>query len=68
MFLAKPNLNNSDNQKVFNTESEAIAYLEKMTGHEMDFEVKRRRDPVTGKMKVIEKISDWYLVNKLERV
>jgi hypothetical protein len=68
MFLAKPNLNNTDNVKTFKTEKEAIAYLEEVTGYQMDYEVKRRRNPKTGKMEIVEKISDWYLVNKLERV
>lgn len=68
MFIAKPNLFNSDGTKQFNTEIEAIQYLEKYTGIEMDFEVKRRKDKKTGKSVVVSKTSDWYLVGKLIEV
>lgn len=65
MFIAKPNLFNSDGTKQFDTESEAIEYLEKTTGIEMDYEVKRSKDKKTGKTKIVSKTSDWYLVGKL---
>ncbi len=68
MFIAKPNLFNSDGTKQFNTEMEAIQYLEKYTGIEMDYEVKRRKDKKTGKTVVVSKTSDWYLVGKLIEV
>ncbi len=68
MFIAKPNLFNSDGTKQFNTEDEAIQYLEKYTGIEMDYEVKRRKDKKTGKTVVVSKTSDWYLVGKLIEV
>ena len=47
------------------TEKEAIEYLEKYTGIEMDFEVVRRKDKATGKTKVVSRTSDWYLIGKL---
>jgi hypothetical protein len=68
MFIAKPNLFNADGTQEFPTEKEAIQYLEKVTGVEMDFEVKRRKDKVTGKTVVVSKTSDWYLVGKLIKV
>ena len=68
MFIAKPNLFNSDGTQQFNTEIEAIQYLEKYTGIEMDYEVKRRKDKKTGKSVVVSKTSDWYLVGKLIEV
>ena len=68
MFVAKPNLFNNDGTKQFNTEIEAIQYLEKVTGIEMDYEVKRRKDKKTGKTVIVSKTSDWYLVGKLIEV
>jgi len=68
MFIAKPNLFNSDGVQEFNTEREAIQYLEKVTGIEMDYEVKRRKDKKTGKTVIVSKTSDWYLVGKLIEV
>jgi hypothetical protein len=65
MFIAKPNLFNTDGVQEFTTEKEAIVYLEKVTGVEMDYEVKRRKDKKTGKSVVVSKTSDWYLVGKL---
>jgi len=65
MFIAKPNLFNTDGVQEFTTEKEAIVYLEKTTGIEMDYEVKRRKDKKTGKSVVVSKTSDWYLVGKL---
>ena len=68
MFITKPNLFNTDGVQEFATEKEAIKYLEKTTGIEMDYEVKRRKDKKTGKSVVVSKISDWYLVGKLYAV
>jgi len=68
MFIAKPNLFNTDGVQEFTTEKEAIVYLEKTTGVEMDYEVKRRKDKKTGKSVVVSKTSDWYLVGKLVAV
>jgi hypothetical protein len=68
MFIAKPNLFNTDGVQEFDTEKEAIKYLEKTTGIEMDYEVKRRKDKKTGKSVVVSKTSDWYLVGKLVAV
>ena len=68
MFIAKPNLFNNDGVKQFNTEIEAIQYLEKVTGIEMDYEVKRRKDKKTGKTVIVSKTSEWYLVGKLMKV
>jgi hypothetical protein len=65
MFIAKPNLFNTDGVQEFTTEKEAIKYLESVTGIEMDYEVKRRKDKKTGKSVVVSKTSDWYLVGKL---
>ena len=49
MFIAKPNLNNTMGTAEFPTEKEAIEYLEKYTGIEMDFEVVRRKDKLVSK-------------------
>jgi hypothetical protein len=68
MFIARPNLFNTDGTREFTTEIEAIQYLEKVTGIEMDYEVKRRKDKKTGKTVVVSKTSDWYLVGKLMEV
>jgi hypothetical protein len=68
MFIARPNLFNTDGTREFTTEIEAIQYLEKVTGIEMDYEVKRRKDKKTGKTVVVSKTSDWYLVGKLMKV
>ena len=68
MFITKPNLFNTDGVQEFATEKEAIKYLEKTTGIEMDYEVKRRKDKKTGKSVVVSKTSDWYLVGKLYAV
>jgi hypothetical protein len=68
MFIAKPNLFNTDGVQEFDTEKEAIKYIEKTTGIEMDYEVKRRKDKKTGKSVVVSKTSDWYLVGKLYAV
>lgn len=68
MFIARPNLFNTDGTREFTTEIEAIEYLEKITGIEMDYEVKRRKDKKTGKTVVVSKTSDWYLVGKLMEV
>ena len=68
MFIAKPNLFNTDGVQQFDTEIEAIQYLEKVTGIEMDYEVKRRKDKKTGKTVIVSKTSDWYLVGKLMKV
>jgi len=68
MFIAKPNLFNNDSTQQFDTEIEAIQYLEKVTGIEMDYEVKRRKDKKTGKTVIVSKTSDWYLVGKLMKV
>lgn len=58
-FLAKPNLNNTTGQKVFDTLAEAVKYLEEKTGHKMDFIVDR-------KTKV--KTYDWEIIGKLKRI
>ena len=55
-YIAKPNLNNNIGLKTFTLESDAIKYLEEYTGYEMSFEKNKK----TG-----EKISDWYLIDKL---
>ena len=55
-YIAKPNLNNNIGLKTFTIESDAIKYLEEYTGYEMSFEKNKK----TG-----EKISDWYLIDKL---
>ena len=55
-YIAKPNLNNNIGLKTFSFESDAIKYLEEYTGYEMSFEKNKK----TG-----EKISDWYLIDKL---
>ena len=67
MYTATPNLYNTMGRQVFATEKDAIEYLEKYTGVEMDFEVKRRKDKTTGKAVVVSKTSDWYIVGKLKK-
>ena len=67
MYTATPNLYNTMGRQVFDTEKDAIEYLEKCTGVEMDFEVKRRKDKKTGKTVIVSKTSDWYLIGKLKK-
>ena len=55
-YIAKPNLNNNIGIKTFSLENEAIKYLEEYTGYQMSFEKNKK----TG-----EKVSDWYLIDKL---
>ena len=55
-YVAKPNLNNNIGIKTFSLENEAIKYLEEYTGYQMSFEKNKK----TG-----EKVSDWYLIDKL---
>ena len=58
-YIAKPNINNNIGLKTFPLEQDAIKYLEEYTGYEMSFENNKK----TG-----EKISDWYLIEKLVKV
>ena len=58
-YIAKPNINNNIGLKTFPVEKDAIKYLEEYTGYEMSFEKNKK----TG-----EKISDWYLIEKLVKV
>ena len=58
-YVAKTKLNNNIGLKTFSLESDAIKYLEEYTGYEMSFEKNKK----TG-----EKISDWYLIDKLVKV
>ena len=58
-YIAKPNINNNIGLKTFPLEQDAIKYLEEYTGYEMSFEKNKK----TG-----EKISDWYLIEKLVKV
>ena len=58
-YIAKPNINNNIGLKTFPVEQDAIKYLEEYTGYEMSFEKNKK----TG-----EKISDWYLIEKLVTV
>ena len=58
-YVAKPNLNNNMGIKTFSLENEAIKYLEEYTGYQMSFEKNKK----TG-----EKVSDWYLIDKLVKV
>ena len=58
-YIAKPNINNNIGLKTFPVEQDAIKYLEEYTGYEMSFEKYKK----TG-----EKISDWYLIEKLVKV
>ena len=59
MYVAKPKLNNSIGQKTFDNIKDAVAYLEKTTGHKMDF---------TVDSKTKEKTYDWEIIGKLKRV
>jgi hypothetical protein len=54
--MAKPNLNNNTNSKVFDDMEDAVSYLENVTGYKMDFV----RDKKTKQKKY-----DWELVGKL---
>ena len=58
-YIAKPNINNNIGLKTFPLEQDAIKYLEEYTGYEMSFEKNKK----TG-----EKISVWYLIEKLVKV
>lgn len=58
-YLAKPRLNNTIGQKVFDTKAEAVAYLEEATGHKMYFVVDRDTK---------EKTYDWELIGKLTTI
>ena len=58
-YIAKPNINNNIGLNTFPVEQDAIKYLEEYTGYEMSFEKNKK----TG-----EKISDWYLIEKLVKV
>ena len=58
-YIAKPNINNNIGLKTFPVEQDAIKYLQEYTGYEMSFEKNKK----TG-----EKISDWYLIEKLVKV
>ena len=58
-YIAKPNIYNNIGLKTFPLEQDAIKYLEEYTGYEMSFEKNKK----TG-----EKISDWYLIEKLVKV
>ena len=58
-YIAKPNINNNIGLKTFPVEQDSIKYLEEYTGYEMSFEKNKK----TG-----EKISDWYLIEKLVKV
>jgi len=59
MYIAKPNLNSNIGLKTFPVELDAIKYLEEYTGYQMSFEKNKK----TG-----EKLSDWYLIDKLVKV
>ena len=59
MYVAKPKLNNTIGQKTFDNLKDAVAYLEKATGHKMDFVIDKRTK---------ERIYDWELIGKLKRV
>ena len=43
MFIAKPFLNSDKAMKEFDDVDNAVAYLEKVTGFEMSFEVDRKK-------------------------
>ena len=58
-YIAKPNLNSNIGLKTFPVELDAIKYLEEYTGYQMSFEKNKK----TG-----EKLSDWYLIDKLVKV
>ena len=58
-YVAKPKLNNTIGQKVFDRIEDAVTYLEEATGHRLDYVVDR---------KTKEKTYDWELIGKLKRV
>ena len=66
MWKAKPNLLNENDSRTFETEQEAISYLEKLTGQTLERDYRRVRK--AGKMVTIKGKSDWELIGKLQRV
>lgn len=56
MWVAKPNLNNSNGIQEFPTAKEAVAYLEKYTGIEMAYDRNRKTKEI---------IYDWEIIEKL---
>lgn len=58
MFLARPNTFNRSGEQIFPTISEAIAYLEEVTGYAMGFHKTKKQGIVY----------DWELVGKLIRL
>ena len=66
IWKAKPNLLNENDSQTFETEQEAISYLEKLTGQMLERDYRRVRK--AGKMVTIKGKSDWELIGKLQRV
>lgn len=66
MWKARPNALNDTNARTFETEQEAITYLESMTGQTMERDYRRARQ--NGKLVTLRGKSDWELVGKLQRV
>ena len=56
MWVAKPNLNNSNGIKEFPTAKEAVAYLEEYTGIEMAYDRNRKTKEITYDWEIIEKL------------
>lgn len=56
MYWAKPNLNNNNGMKCFETKELAAKYLKEVTGIEMSYE----KCAKTG-----ERIYDWELIGKI---
>ena len=74
MFIAKPFLNSNKAIKEFEDLDNAVAYLEKVTGFEMSFEVdrKKKKQLIKDGMPSLEanklsKTYDWELIGKLIR-
>tara|TARA_R110002072_G_scaffold172872_1_gene327376 strand:- start:1470 stop:1682 length:213 start_codon:yes stop_codon:yes gene_type:complete len=66
MWVAKPNLNNSNGIKEFPTAKEAVAYLEEYTGIEMAYDRNRKTKEITYDWEIIEKLWEKGVDNSLE--
>ena len=72
MYTAKPHMNVNRQMKSFPTKLEAVQYLEKVTGYQMDYEVNKtlKKLFVAEGMSSVEanelaKVYDWELIGKL---
>jgi len=59
MWYAKPNLNNNNGMKTFETAKAAVKYLEEYTGIEMAYDRNEKTKEI---------VYDWQLIDKLWEV